>query len=116
MLVYRNGVVVLAGVELKYYGIKLKKQLTVWQRFFKPSPFFGLSPAVWLFSFLHDLSDLYRICTRFRFCDQGKSTGQITKDLEGNLVVKGISKPRPVRSLPIWKTSLRRPRGEFRTL
>jgi len=29
MSVYRNGVVVLAGVELKYYGITLKKQLTV---------------------------------------------------------------------------------------
>ena len=78
-----------AGVDLKHYGITLKKQLTVWQRFFKPSPFFGLSPVVWLFSFLHDFSDLYRICTRFRFCDQVKSTGQVTKDLEGNLVVKG---------------------------
>ena len=89
MSVYRNGVVVLAGVELKYYGITLKKQLTVWQHLFKPSPFFGLSPALWLFSFHHDLSDLYRICTRFRFCDQGQSTGEVTKDLEGNLVVKG---------------------------
>ena len=79
----------LAGVDLKHYGITLKKQLTVWQPFFNPSPFFGLSPVVWLFSFLHDFSDLYRICTRFRFCDQVKSTGQVTKDLEGNLVVKG---------------------------
>jgi hypothetical protein len=89
MSVYRNGIMVQAGVDLKYYGITLKKQLTVWQRFFNPSPFFGLSPAVWFFSFVHDLSDLYRICTRFRFCDQGQSTGQVTKDLEGNLVVKG---------------------------
>ena len=29
MSVYRNGVVVLAGVDLKRYGITLKKQLTV---------------------------------------------------------------------------------------
>ena len=29
MSVYRNGIMVQAGVDLKHYGITLKKQLTV---------------------------------------------------------------------------------------
>jgi hypothetical protein len=38
--------VVLAGVGLKHYGITVKKQLSVLQRFFNPSSLFGLSPLV----------------------------------------------------------------------